>query len=74
MSTTGNNKFRHVTAENCWHVLRGLYGQQLQAASVSVLLIQDDGALKFETVSIPTQTSIDGELIAEAIRSRREND
>jgi hypothetical protein len=65
MSTTGDNEFRSVTPENLWHVLRAIYGKQMHAASVSVLLIRDDGTVKFETVSMPTQTSIDAAIAQE---------
>lgn len=65
MSTTGNNEFRSVTPENVWHVLRAVYGKQMHAASVSVLLIRDDGVMKFETISLPTRTSIDADVAQE---------
>ena len=53
MSTTGANEFREVSPENMWHVLRACYGPQLQAASVSVLLMREDGVAKFEVITMP---------------------
>ncbi len=57
MPTTANNAFPEVTAGEVWHLLRSRFGPQLQAASLTLMLMSKDGKTKFEVFTVP---AVDG--------------